>query len=189
MPAAHHGEGIGRGEIARRRQFAHGLLAGVDEVGVFLALIRERPHAEHAVLALQLHVDAVGDVVRHQGRNADTEIDVIAVLQLLRGARRHLFAGPGHGALLLSYRLYFARDLVGKPVPTFPDHALGRGRVLRNSMRFLPVPTSTMRWTKMPGVWMWSGSSSPAGTSCSTSATVTFAAVAIIGLKLRAVLQ
>ena len=27
----------------------------------------------------------------------------------------------------------------------------------------------------MPGVWMWSGSSSPAGTRCSTSATVIFA--------------
>ena len=26
-------------------------------------------------------------------------------------------------------------------------------------MRFLPVPTSMMRLTKMPGVWMWSGSS------------------------------
>ena len=93
---------FGRGEIAGRRQFADRLLAGVDEVGVFLALIGERSHAEHAVLALQADVDAVGDVVRDQRRNADAEIDVVAVAQLLGGAGSHLFAGPGHGALLLN---------------------------------------------------------------------------------------
>ena len=46
-----------------------------------------------------------------------------------------------------------------------------------------------MRLTKMPGVWMQFGSISPGFTRCSTSATVTRAAVAIIGLKLRAVLR
>ena len=40
-----------------------------------------------------------------------------------------------------------------------------------------------------PGVWMLSGSSSPASTRCSTSATVTWPALAIIGLKLRAVFR
>src|SRR5258708_34536758 len=84
---------------------------------------------------------------------------------------------------------WFALDLSEKPVPTFSDQAAGFGRVLRNSIRFLAVPTSMMRLTKMPGVWMWSGSISRAGTRCSTSATVTFAAVAIIGLKFRAALR
>src|SRR6185436_11498754 len=97
MPAAYHAEGIGRGEIAGVRQFAYRLLAGVDEVGVHLILIGERTHAEHAVLALQADVDAVGDVVRDQRRNADAEVDVIAVAQLFRRARCHLFTGPGHG--------------------------------------------------------------------------------------------
>ncbi len=46
-----------------------------------------------------------------------------------------------------------------------------------------------MRFTKMPGVWMWSGSISPGRTRCSTCATVTFAAVAMIGLKFRAVFR
>ena len=41
----------------------------------------------------------------------------------------------------------------------------------------------------MPGVWMWSGSMSPGSTRCSTSAMVSLPAVAIIGLKLRAVLR
>src|SRR3954471_821329 len=175
MAAAHHGEGIGGGEIAGRRQFADGLLAGVDQVGVFLALVRERPHAEHAVLALQHNIHSVRNVVRHQRRNPDAEIDVIAVAQFLCRARGHLIAVPWHQT--------------STPVAAGAAFLSGRGRVLRNSMRFLPVPTSTMRCTKMPGVWMWSGSISPAGTSCSTSATVIFAAVAIIGLKLRAVLR
>src|SRR5258708_2378531 len=173
MAAAHHAEGFGRREIAGRRQFAHRLLAGVDEVGVFLALVGKRSHAEHAVLALKINVDAVGDIVRHQRRDTDAEIDVIAVAQLLGGARRHLFAGPGHQT----------------STPVAAGALAGRGRVLRNSMRLLPEPTSIMRLTKMPGVWIWSGSISPAGTRCSTSATVIFAAVAIIGLKLRAVLR
>src|SRR4029078_8389920 len=169
----HHAEGFGRGEIAGRRQFRDRLLAGVDEIGVHLVLLGKRAHAEHGGLALRADVDAVGDVVRDQRRDADAEIDVIAVAQLLGGTRGHLFTGPGHGALLLK-GCY---------------HAAGRGRVLRNSIRFLPMPTSIMRLTKMPGVWMWSGSISPADTRCSTSAIVTFAAVAIIGLKLRAVLR
>jgi hypothetical protein len=41
----------------------------------------------------------------------------------------------------------------------------------------------------MPGVWTWSGSSEPTSTSSSTSAMVTRAAVAIIGLKFRAVFR
>src|SRR3979490_2800056 len=133
----------------------------------------ERSHAEHAVLALQADVDPLGDIVRHQGGNADAEIDVIAVAQFLGGARRHLFAGPGHQT----------------STPVAAAGASTRLRVLRNSMRLLPVPTSIMRLTKMPGVWIWSGSISPAGTRCSTPATVIFSAVAIIGLKFRAVLR
>src|ERR1700709_1403665 len=175
MAAAHHAEGVGAGEIAGGRQFAHRLLAGVDQVGVFLALERKRPHAEHAVLALQDDVHAVGNIVRHQRRNPDAEVDVIAVAQFLGRARGHLIAGPGHQT--------------STPVAAGAAALSGRGRVLRNSIRLLPVPTSTMRLTKMPAVWMWSGSISPAGTRCSTSATVNFAAVAIIGLKLRAVLR
>jgi hypothetical protein len=44
-----------------------------------------------------LHAHARGDVVRDERRNADAEIDVEAVLELLRGAGRHLVAGPSHG--------------------------------------------------------------------------------------------
>src|ERR1700693_6124329 len=98
MPAAHHGEAVGAGEIAGGRQLRYRLLAGVDEVGILLALIGERTHAEHAVLALQLHRHAGRDVVGDQRRNADAEIDVEAVAQLLCRARRHFLASPRHAA-------------------------------------------------------------------------------------------
>src|ERR1700737_3426886 len=138
MSAAHHAERIGAREIAGGRQFGDGLLAGVDQIGVFLALIRKRSHAEHAVLALQLDIDAFGDVVRNQRRNADAEIDVISVAQLLRGTGSHLVAGPGHQT----------------STPVAPAPASARLRVVRCSMRFFEVPTSMMRLTNTPGVWM-----------------------------------
>jgi hypothetical protein len=90
------------------------MLAGVDQVGVLLALERERAGAEHAVLGLQLHLDAVGDVVGDQGGDADAEIDGEAVFQFAGGAHRHLVAAPGH----------YAGSLVGS----------GRGRVVTRSM-------------------------------------------------------
>ena len=40
----------------------------------------------------------VGDVVGHQRRDPDAEVDIEAVAQLLGGAGRHLVAGPGHGS-------------------------------------------------------------------------------------------
>ena len=74
-----------------------GLLAGVDEVGVLLALERERAHAEQAVLALQDDADAVGQVVGHERGDADAEVDVVAVVQFVGRDRGHFIPGPGHG--------------------------------------------------------------------------------------------
>ncbi len=47
----------------------------------------------------------------------------------------------------------------------------------------------TIRWTKMPGVTTASGSSSPRATILCTVAIVVFAAIAITGPKLRAVMR
>ena len=60
---------------------------------------------------------------------------------------------------------------------------------VRFSIRFSYFSPLTTRCTKMPGVMMASGSKAPAGTISSTSAMVTFAAMAIMGAKLRAVLR
>src|ERR1051325_10163447 len=160
LAAADHSEGVGAGEIRRARNDRHGLLAGVDEVGVDVFVARERPQSEDAVLRLQDDFDPLGDAVGHERRHADAEVDVIAVAQLLRGAADDLFAVQWHRYFL----------------------------TVRCSMRLARLAT-TRRWTKMPGVWMQSGSSSPSSTSSSTSAMQIFPAVAAIGLKLRAVLR
>ena len=68
----------------------------VSELGVDLVAVGLGTHAEHAVLALQRDVHPLGDVVGDQRRDADAEVDVIAVAQLLRRPRRHLVAVPGH---------------------------------------------------------------------------------------------
>ena len=97
------------------RQFGDGLLAGIDQVGIFLARIGEGAHAQHAVLALQRHFQARRNIVGHQGRDADAQIDIEAVFQFARGAGGDVFAGPGHHT---------------PPVA-------GRGRVVTRSIGFL----------------------------------------------------
>ena len=86
-------------EIDRLRKLRNRLLAGIDQIGIFIALEREWPHAQHAVLGLQRDVHTLRNVVCHQRRNADAEIHIHAVFKFLRGPRRHLIAIPGHQAL------------------------------------------------------------------------------------------
>src|SRR6516162_3342280 len=96
MPSADHPEGLRAVEIARRWQLGDRLFAGINEVRILFALERERTHAEHAVLTLQLNGDACRYKVRHESRDADAEIDIEAILQLCRGTARHFVARPGH---------------------------------------------------------------------------------------------
>ena len=92
MPAPDHAERLRAVEIARRRQLGDRLLAGIDQVRVLFSLERERAHSQHSVLALQLNRDPRRNEVRDQGRDADAEIDVEAVLELRRRAARHVVA-------------------------------------------------------------------------------------------------
>src|SRR5690606_1005985 len=66
VAAADHGEAVGAAEIGALGDLGDGLLAGVDQVGVFFTLIGEGAHAQHAVLGLQGHFHSGGDVVGHQ---------------------------------------------------------------------------------------------------------------------------
>ena len=103
MTAANHRERIGAGEKARAGQRSDGLLPGVDQVGIDLVFGRKRADAEQAVFRLQRDVDAIGNEVGHQGRNADAQIDVEAVAQFFGGtlghrrAHRAFLAGVGAG--------------------------------------------------------------------------------------------
>lgn len=96
MAAADHAKAVRTGEIAGGRQFGDGLLAGIDEIGIFLSLIGERSHAEHTVLALKLNAHAGRDIIGDKGGNTDAKIDVKTVLQFLCGPFGHLIACPGH---------------------------------------------------------------------------------------------
>src|SRR5262249_60377309 len=91
--------------------------------------------------------------------DADTEIDVETVTQLLGGAFGHLIACPSHQT--------------SSPVPA---GAAVRLRTVRCSMCFTALGTCTRRLTYTPGVMMGSGLRSPGCPRCSTSATVTLPA-------------
>src|SRR5262249_6031496 len=130
VPAADHGEAVGGREITAGRDLRYRLLAGIDEVRILLAFVRERAESEHAVLALQLHAHAPRYVVGNQCRNADTEIDVKAVAQLLGGAFGHLLACPGH-----------------QPSSPVPAGAAFRLRTVRCSMCLTAFGTCTKRFT------------------------------------------
>ena len=85
---ADHRKRGGAVEVDRTGQGRDGLLARIDEVRVDLRLRREGPHPEDAVLALEFHGDALGNVVRHERRDADAEVDVPTVPEFLRDAPR-----------------------------------------------------------------------------------------------------
>jgi hypothetical protein len=70
------------------------LLPGVDQVVVLGAFGRRRAEADDAVLAVHHHLAAGDQVVRHQRRQADAEVDDRAVGDVLRHALRHLLACP-----------------------------------------------------------------------------------------------
>ena len=83
-------------DIAAAGQERHRLLAGVDEVHVDLVGAGRRPDPEHPVFALQHDLAAFGQYVGDQCRQADAEIDVDAVLEILRGAPGDLLAAERH---------------------------------------------------------------------------------------------
>src|SRR3546814_5712805 len=74
------------------------LFAGVDEVGVRFALVREGPDPEHAIFRLQDNLDIGRHEIGDERRDSYPEIDIKAVFQFECGAGRHLFACPGHQA-------------------------------------------------------------------------------------------
>ena len=61
-------------------------------LGVLLAVDGVGAHAEDAVLGLEHDLDVVRHVVRHEGRQADAEVDVGAFGNVAGHARRHLVA-------------------------------------------------------------------------------------------------
>ena len=91
--APDHGEAGHRIEDRRAGQGGDRLLARIDQVGVFFPFVGKRPHPENAIFGLKGDFQAVGNVVGNEGRNADAEVDVPAVLK---------FGGDALGDLLFA---------------------------------------------------------------------------------------
>ena len=86
VAAADHREGRGGVEVAAAGDERDGLVAGVGAVAVLAARLGRGADADGAVLGLDDDVDALGDVVGDQGRQADAEVDDLPVLELAAGA-------------------------------------------------------------------------------------------------------
>src|SRR5258708_33016591 len=83
------------------------LLAGVDEIEIFLARLRGRPDAENAVLAVIDHLAVARHVVGRERRQADAEIHVGAVGDIAPDAAGNLVTRQRFGGHVssLSWRL------------------------------------------------------------------------------------
>ncbi len=149
-------------EIRAARLDRDRLLAGVDQVAVFLAGGRCLAHAEQAVLAVQQDLTVGRQVIADQGGQADAEIDHGTIGNVFGHAGGHLIAGQALHIL----------DLLGA-----------------QAAAWLAPSTLTTRLTNNPGVTMCSGSSSPSSTISLTCTMGHLAAIAMIGPKLRAVLR
>ena len=70
------------------------LFTGVDEVRIFVARRRRGAHPEDAVLAVKNDLAVLREMVGHERRQSDAKIDVGALWNVARDARRHLIAAP-----------------------------------------------------------------------------------------------
>jgi hypothetical protein len=77
---------VGMVKVSAARQHGDGLLAGVDQVIVFIARGRRRAHAQNAVFTVQYHFNAGRQVVGHQRGHADAQVHIRAVVNVLRHA-------------------------------------------------------------------------------------------------------
>src|SRR5712664_175083 len=123
---------------------------------------------------MQKNLAVFRQMVADQRRHADAEVDVRALGDVERDALRDLVAGE--------FRV--AHRPVAVALPEIPRVTLPAEVQLR-SLR----GTLTTRVTKIPGVTMHSGSSAPSSTISYTWAMVHFAALAMVGPKLRALLR
>src|SRR3954471_23594675 len=167
MAAADHGEAVRVMKVRGARQCRHALFARIEQLGIAFAGLGRGAHAEQAIFCVVNQRPARRHELRDQLRNANAQIHIRAVGNVLRQALRHLLArSPDH------WRLRHGYDA---PASTSSDSWAG-------------LAMATTRSTKMPGVTIDSGSSLPGSTTSATWTIVTLPAIAITGPKFRAVL-
>ena len=173
MAAANHGEGIGAGEERCARDFADGFFTGIDEIGVFFAFERIGTDSQHPILTLQNDFHARRNIIGDQGRHADPEVYVEPVAQFLGDALDDTLALvavlDGFRACLRAVDCFF--------LTVFLSIRFSNNSRLENSFHINAGSVNQF------------GIQFSDFDHCSTSAMVTFAADAIMGLKFRAVLR
>ncbi len=92
VTAANHGKRICAGKICGASHLTDGFLTGVDEISVFFALERIGANPQHAIFALQNHMHARRNVIRHKCRHANAEIHIKSIAQLARNALHNALA-------------------------------------------------------------------------------------------------
>ena len=80
-------------EIAAALQEGDVLFSGIDQLGIFFARQRFRPHAQQAVLAMQEHLFVGGQVIGNPGRQANAEVNVSAFGDIAGHALGHFVTG------------------------------------------------------------------------------------------------
>src|SRR5438128_1577910 len=98
-------------EIRAAGHECHRLLAGVDEIRIFLARRRRGSHAEEAVLAVKKDLLVLREVVGDERRQTDAEVDVRAFGNVARETSRELVACPaGNGHAFTAFTMRSRRD-------------------------------------------------------------------------------
>src|SRR5437763_7279321 len=151
VAAADHGEAVRVMKVRGARQRGHALFARVEQLGIAFAGLGRGAHAEHAIFRVVDQRAARRHEPGDQLRNANAQIHIGAVGDVLRQALRHLLArSPDR------WRLRHGYDA---PAATSSDSWAG-------------AAMATTRSTKMPGVTIDSASS---WAGLTTSATWTMA--------------
>src|SRR2546423_786399 len=162
VAAADHGEAVRVMKVRGARQRRHALFARIEQLGIAFARPGRGAHAEHAIFCVVDQRAARRHELGDQLRNANAQIHIGAVGNILRQALRHLLARSAD-----RWRLRHGYDA---PASTSSDSWAG-------------LAMATTRSTKMPGVTIDSGSSWPGSTTSATWTIVTLPAIAIGGPK------
>mmetsp|Transcript_35012 Transcript_35012/g.84607 ORF Transcript_35012/g.84607 Transcript_35012/m.84607 type:complete len:314 (-) Transcript_35012:774-1715(-) len=103
MASPNHSKRLRAIEVRRPGDGRDGLLAGVDEISIHGLLRGVGPDAQEAVLRVQGDVDAGADEVGGNGGDADTQVHVVAILELQ--------SRPTRDPLPLNHSISLPRDL------------------------------------------------------------------------------
>ena len=79
VTAANHSKRGGRIKGGPTRIQRYGLFAGVDQVVIHLLIGGIRPHTENAVLRMETNSTLGFQVIGHQSRDTDTQVDIAVV--------------------------------------------------------------------------------------------------------------